>query len=227
MENQELLKVIDVTREFNAGRENAVRAVNSVTLCIERGSFLALTGPSGSGKTSLLNIMGTLDSPDSGALEIKGERVDFSDSKKLNDYRVESLGFVFQTSNLIPVLTALENVMMPLRVSSYPFGEHRMMAESILEKVGLQDRMSHRPKAMSGGQQQRVAVARALVRKPMVVLADEPTANLDTKSAFQIIDLMKQLHSDEAVSFLFSTHDDRLLSRCDNVVRLVDGTLVD
>ncbi len=225
-DDDEIVRVEGVSRIFHRGTDREVRAVDDVTMSVSRGCFAAVTGPSGSGKSSLLNLMGTLDIPDEGKVKVRGREVNYRDSGSVNGFRINYLGFVFQTFNLIPVLTALENVTMPLWVTKMGLKESRERGAWILEKVGLGDRMHHRPGALSGGQQQRVAVARALVRKPLLVLADEPTANLDTKSAFQVIDLMKGLHEEEGVSFLFSTHDDRVLQECADIRRLVDGRWV-
>ncbi|MBP83240.1 MAG: lipoprotein-releasing system ATP-binding protein LolD [Verrucomicrobiales bacterium] len=207
--------------------DTEVTALKEVCLEIEEKEFIAVWGPSGSGKSTLCNLIGLLDTPTSGEVLIQGASVtDLTDAER-SDLRNSSIGFVFQNFNLIPVLTALENVMLPLQVTGVSVAEARERAESLLQEVDLSDRMGHRPVKMSGGQQQRVAIARALVTNPLLVLADEPTANLDTKNANLIIDLMRRINRDCGAAFLFSTHDDRLLDRVDRRVHLQDGVVIE
>jgi putative ABC transport system ATP-binding protein len=199
------------------------RALNGVSLKLEYGAFAALTGPSGSGKTSLLNIASGLDKPTDGTIRIAGRELSKMSRAELGRFRSEKLGFVFQAYNLLPVLTALENAEFTSLMRGDPPGEVRARALECLSQVGLSKQVDRYPHQMSGGQQQRVAVARALVTKPEIILADEPTANLDSQSAFQLIDLFDQLNREKGVTFLFSTHDQRLVSRVKTVISLMDG----
>ena len=200
-----------------------VKALNGVDLEITEGEFTAIVGPSGSGKTTLLNIIGGLDRPDEGDVEVGGHDVDAMSDNKLIDFRKEHIGFVFQAYNLIPVLTARENVEFVMLLQGRPKKERHDRAEELLRAVGLEDKMDKRPSELSGGQQQRVAVARALAPKPDFILADEPTANLDSQSTANLLDLMAQLNKEEKVTFVFSTHDQRVIDRARRVVTLVDG----
>lgn len=207
--------------------DTEVEALGGVDLSIEKGEFIAVWGPSGSGKSTLCNLIGLLDSPTSGEVLIQGHSSGGLSDGERSELRNSSIGFVFQDFNLIPVLTAVENVMLPLQVSGVGKVEARERAEFLLEEVELKDRMGHRPQKMSGGQQQRVAIARALVSEPVLVLADEPTANLDTRNANLIIDLMRKINQDRGAAFLFCTHDDRLLDRVDRKVHLQDGEIIE
>ncbi|MDB2495792.1 ABC transporter ATP-binding protein [Verrucomicrobiales bacterium] len=207
--------------------DTEVEALGGVDLTIDEKEFIAVWGPSGSGKSTLCNLIGLLDQPTSGDVSIRGHSsAGLSDSER-SDLRNNSIGFVFQNFNLVPVLTALENVMLPLQINGVGKNDAKERAEFLLEEVELGDRMSHRPQKMSGGQQQRVAIARALVTNPVLVLADEPTANLDTRNANVIIDLMRRINHDRGAAFLFSTHDDRLLDRVDRKVHLRDGKIIE
>jgi putative ABC transport system ATP-binding protein len=207
--------------------DTEVEALGGVDLSIEKGEFIAVWGPSGSGKSTLCNLIGLLDTPTSGEVLIQGHSSGGLSDAERSELRNSSIGFVFQDFNLIPVLTAVENVMLPLQVSGVGKVEARERAEFLLEEVELNDRMGHRPQKMSGGQQQRVAIARALVTEPVLVLADEPTANLDTRNANLIIDLMRKINQDRGAAFLFCTHDDRLLDRVDRKVHLQDGEIIE
>lgn len=204
-----------------------VTALHEVCLEIEEREFIAVSGPSGSGKSTLCNLIGLLDTPTSGEVLIQETPANGLSDAERSDLRNSSIGFVFQNFNLIPVLTALENVMLPLQVTGVSKTEAKERAEALLNEVDLGDRMGHRPVKMSGGQQQRVAIARALVTDPLLVLADEPTANLDTKNANLIIDLMRRINRERGAAFLFSTHDDRLLDRVDRRVHLQDGVVIE
>ena len=204
-----------------------VTALHEVCLEIEEREFIAVWGPSGSGKSTLCNLIGLLDTPTSGEVLIQGTQANGLSDAERSNLRNSSIGFVFQNFNLIPVLTALENVMLPLQVTGVLKTEAKERAEALLNEVDLGDRMGHRPIKMSGGQQQRVAIARALVTDPLLVLADEPTANLDTKNANLIIDLMRRINRERGAAFLFSTHDDRLLDRVDRRVHLQDGVVIE
>ena len=200
-----------------------VKALDGVDLEIKEGEFTAIVGPSGSGKTTLLNVIGGLDRPDEGDVEVGGHDIDAMSDNKLIDFRKEHIGFVFQAYNLIPVLTARENVEFVMLLQIRPKKERREPAEELLSAVGLEDTMDKRPSELSGGQQQRVAVARALAPKPDFILADEPTANLDSKSTANLLDIMARLNEEEKITFIFSTHDQRVIDRARRVVTLVDG----
>lgn len=207
--------------------DSEVVALAEVDLVIEEREFVAIWGPSGSGKSTLCNLMGLLDTPTSGEVIIRGELASGLTDAARSSLRNDAIGFVFQNFNLIPVLTALENVMLPLQISGVGKKEAREKAESLLREVELTDRMGHRPQKMSGGQQQRVAIARALVTDPALVIADEPTANLDTRNANLIIDLMRKINQERGAAFVFSTHDDRLLDRVDRKIQLRDGEILE
>ncbi len=204
-----------------------VPALEDVSLGIAGGEFLAVAGPSGSGKSTLLNLIGCIDRPTSGRIRIEGTETQQMSVAELAALRRQKIGFVFQTFNLIPVLTAFENVEYPLLLQKMPRRERRERVESALESVGLAARAKHRPDLLSGGERQRVAVARAIVHRPALVLADEPTANLDTATARQLIELMRDLNGRLGITFLFSTHDQRLLDRAARIVRLCDGRVVE
>jgi putative ABC transport system ATP-binding protein len=221
----ELVSVEAVTRKFPLD-SSFVSALSNASLHVASGEFLAIAGPSGSGKSTLLNLIGCIDQPTSGRILIDGV-----DTSKLSPVRLTALrrikiGFVFQTFNLIPVFTAAENVEFPLLVQGVSSAERRKRVAAALESVGLSSRAKHRPDLLSGGERQRVAVARAIVHRPALVLADEPTANLDTKNATQLIDLMHDLNRRLGLTFIFSTHDARLLEHTDRIVRLTDGQVV-
>jgi putative ABC transport system ATP-binding protein len=203
-----------------------VYAVNNVHLHLQRGEFTALVGPSGSGKTTLLNMIGGLDKPDEGNIFINGTDITKLSAGKLIDFRLKNIGFVFQSFNLIPVLTAKENVEFIMQLQKMDKAERNKRVNKLFKEIGLEDKLNVRPSKLSGGQQQRVAVARALASKPQFVLADEPTANLDTKSAFNLLDIMTILNKEENITFLFSTHDQRVIDRARRVITLVDGRIV-
>jgi putative ABC transport system ATP-binding protein len=221
----ELVRVEAVSRRFPLDH-SFVNALNDVDLRVFAGEFLAIAGPSGSGKSTLLNLIGCIDRPTSGRILI--EDVDTSNLKptSVTALRREKIGFVFQTFNLIPVFTAAENVEFPLLVQGLDWRERRKRVAAALESVGLSSRANHRPDLLSGGERQRVAVARAIVHRPGLVLADEPTANLDTRNATQLIDLMRELNRNLGLTFIFSTHDARLLEHTPRIVRLCDGQVV-
>ncbi len=202
-----------------------VPALNGISLDIEAGEFTAIVGPSGSGKTTLLNIIGGLDRPSSGHVEVGGMDIDQLSDNQLIDFRKKHIGFVFQSYNLIPVLTALENVEFVMLLQKIPKAQRQARARDLLKAVGLEDKLDKRPGALSGGQQQRVAVARALAPKPAFILADEPTANLDSVSAGNLLDIMARLNQEEGITFVFSTHDQRVIERARRVVTLVDGKI--
>ena len=202
-----------------------VKAVDAVNLKIEDDEFTAIVGPSGSGKTTLLNIIGGLDRPTSGTVKVNNIDLNSLSDNQLIDFRLKNIGFVFQSYNLIPVLTAKENTEFIMLMQNVPKAEREKRTLSLLQEVGLEDRINSRPTKLSGGQQQRVAVARALASKPSFVLADEPTANLDSKSASNLLDIMSRLNKEEGITFIFSTHDQRVIERARRVITLVDGKI--
>ena len=213
--------VKDLTKTYRLGTQT-VTALAEVSLTVHAGEFMAVAGPSGSGKTTLLNLIGCLDTPTSGEIAIDGEPVARLSSTRRADLRARKLGFIFQTFNLIPVLTAWENVEYPLLIHRRG-GEIGPRVRRALEQVGLAERARHRPPELSGGQQQRVAIARALVTEPALVLADEPTANLDSATGREIVDLMRRLNRERGTTFVFSTHDPRIMAAADRVVQISDG----
>jgi putative ABC transport system ATP-binding protein len=213
-----------VTRSYRLGRAT-VPAVQQVNATFGRGEFTAVAGPSGSGKTTLLNLIGCLDQPDAGRIVIAGTDVTDRPLHALARLRNEYFGYIFQTFNLIPVLTAYENVEFPLRLSGVGRADRRLRTEGILERVGLRAHGSHRPNELSGGQRQRVAIARALVTNPLAVLADEPTANLDSRTATEIVDLMSALNRTQGVTFIFSTHDPQIIRKAGRVLWMTDGAV--
>ncbi|HEX7003748.1 MAG TPA: ABC transporter ATP-binding protein [Trueperaceae bacterium] len=202
------------------------KALRGVDFQVERGEFTAIAGPSGSGKSTLLHLMGALDQPDAGEVLLAGERIDDLDKRSSARLRLRRLGFVFQAYNLIPVLSALENAAFVLELRGVARVEREKRAREALAALGMADFADRRPNQLSGGQQQRVAVARALAGDPDIILADEPTANLDTATGQQLIDLMRALNEERGVTFVFSTHDPRLLSHVRRIVRLEDGKVV-
>ena len=219
-----LLDARDLVRTYAMGAE-AVFAVRGVSLAIRAGEFVALQGPSGSGKTTLLNLLGLLDRPDSGALTVGGVDAGGLSENERADARRDRFGFVFQTFNLIPVLSARENVEYPMAIAGRAGADRRALAIDLLETVGLAGKVDVRPDLLSGGQRQRVAIARALANEPAVVFADEPTANLDSHTAEEILDLMRGLCDARGVAFLFATHDPRVVERARRVVALHDGRI--
>ena len=221
-----IIQAVDVTKVYET-RGIETRALDGVRLGLEAGEFCALAGPSGSGKTTLLNLLGALDTPTSGKIQIEGVELSELTPAQLSDLRLHKLGFVFQAYNLIPVLTARENVEFVMELQNVSAKSRRERAEEVLSRVGLAGLEDKRPLEMSGGQQQRVAVARAIASRPRVVLADEPTANLDSGTATQLLDLMAQLNREDGVTFLFSTHDPLVMDAARRVIRLRDGRVVD
>lgn len=217
-----IIKVEDITKVYNP-EQVPVHALNGVSLEIEEGEFTAIVGPSGSGKTTLLNVIGGLDEPTSGKVFIRNTDMFSLSERALIDFRLHHIGFVFQAYNLIPVLTAKENVEFILQMQGESKKQYNERSRELLHMVGLEDKMDKRPAELSGGQQQRVAVARALASKPDFVLADEPTANLDSKSTANLLDMMLKLNEEEQMTFIFSTHDQRVVERARRVITLVDG----
>jgi putative ABC transport system ATP-binding protein len=222
------MKVIDIkdVRKIYDETEVAVNAVDGVTLSFNEAEFAAIVGPSGSGKTTLLNLIGGLDSPTSGEIMIAGTNLNTLKSSELIDFRLHNIGFVFQSYNLIPVLSAKENVEFIMSLQKWPKDKRDSRTLELLKAIGLIDRINSRPSKMSGGQQQRVAVARALASRPKFVLADEPTANLDSKSATTLLEIMEKLNHEEKITFIFSTHDARVVKMAHRVITLEDGKVV-
>ena len=219
-----ILEAVEATKIYRTGALET-RALDGVSIAIEGGEFSALCGPSGSGKTTLLNLLGTLDRPTQGRILVDGEDTTDMGEAARAELRLRKLGFVFQSYNLVPVLSAVENVEFVLLLQGRPRAERRARALRFLEELGLGELAHKRPGEMSGGQQQRVAVARAIASEPEIVLADEPTANLDSKTAEDLLHLMLQMNQDRGVTFLFSTHDPRVMAHARRIVRLVDGRI--
>lgn len=218
-----LLELRGIRRSFAMG-ETRLQALRGIDLDIEGGSFVAIWGPSGSGKSTLLNLLGLIDAPEEGSLKFDGEDVSGLSDNALSDRRNRSIGFVFQNFNLVPVLTALENVCLPLQArGGWNAADIRRRASECLASVGLSSFLGFRPDRLSGGQRQRVAIARALVVSPRLLIADEPTANLDSKTSHEVIDLMEKLNRDTGVTCVFTTHDPRLLARVPRQLKLEDG----
>jgi len=222
----EILKVENVTRTYMIGKLET-QALRGVSLSMESGEFTALVGPSGSGKTTLLQLIGCLDQPSSGHIVINGKDVSQLNRDQRADVRRGTIGFIFQFFALIPTLTAYENIEMPLLLVGAPAAERRERVKQLLEAVDLVNRSHHRPDQMSGGQQQRVAIARALATKPALILADEPTANLDTANGQQVMDIMARINRETGVTFVFATHDPRVIKYARRVVTLRDGLIVE
>jgi lipoprotein-releasing system ATP-binding protein len=222
-----LIELADIRKTYNAGLPNEAEVLHGLSFRVARGEFVALIGPSGSGKSTLLNIVGLLEHATSGSYRIEGEQTNGLDDAGLTLRRRATLGFVFQFHHLLPAFSALENVTLPaLMRDGRVTPEQRERAMAVLKSVGLESATGKRPGELSGGMQQRVAIARAIVLEPPLVLADEPTGNLDTKSADEVFDVMRRMHAELKVSFLLVTHDPRLASRCDRVIELVDGHIV-
>jgi putative ABC transport system ATP-binding protein len=204
-----------------------VSALNDISFDIPKKRFAMIVGPSGSGKTTLLNLIGCIDKPSTGSLQVAGEDVVRMADKKVTDFRAKNIAFIFQNFSLFPVLSAYENVEYPLLLIGMPAAERRERTMALLEAVGLADQRKQRPNQLSGGQKQRVAIARALVKHPEIVLADEPTANLDSETGLQIIELMQRMQHEQAVSFIFASHDPQLISHAEETYIIRDGKLVE
>ena len=219
------IRCVELCKYYQQG-DAVIKALDHVTLNIEEGSFICLSGPSGSGKTTLLNAIGGLDTLDSGEIHIDGERVDQLGKGALADLRLHHIGFVFQAYNLIPVLTARENVEFVMQVQGIPPRQRKEKSMAILKEVGLEGMEDRRPAQLSGGQQQRVAVARAIVSQPKLVLADEPTANLDSKTAKHLMELFSELNEHHNVTFLIATHDERVMRYAQRLIKMQDGKVI-
>ncbi|MCB9780753.1 MAG: ABC transporter ATP-binding protein [Alphaproteobacteria bacterium] len=221
-----LCTLTDVKKDYRMG-EVRVPALRGVSVAIEPGEFTVFAGPSGSGKTTLLNLVGLLDVPTSGSVEMEGQDVLKLSQAELGALRARRIGFIFQSFNLIPVLSAFENVALALRLAGHKGGDRKERVTRALSQVGLGDLMDRRPSQLSGGQQQRVAIARALVKDPALVIADEPTANLDSKTGQAILDIMRQMNEEGGATFLFSTHDDMVMQVARRVVHIHDGVVIE
>ncbi len=223
----DIIKISNVRKDYSLGK-TTVHALRGVDLNVREGDFLSIVGASGSGKTTLLNIIGCVDNATSGGLTIGGEEINGMKDKKLTDLRLYKIGFIFQTFNLIPVLNIKENVEFPLLLmKNLKRSEINKRTEKMIEEVGIKEFIKHRPSELSGGQRQRVAIARALVTNPEIVLADEPTANLDSETGNTILELMKELNEKENTTFVFSTHDPDVIKYASRVVRIRDGLVID
>jgi putative ABC transport system ATP-binding protein len=221
-----IVSVKAATKDYALGK-TIVQALRGVTLDVHEGEFLSIAGPSGSGKTTLLNLIGCVDVPTSGTVEVAGKDTRQLSERALTRLRLHTIGFIFQSFNLVSVLSVLQNVELPLLLQKTASGEREKRVLALLERVGIREYAKHRPSELSGGQRQRVAIARALVSRPQLVLADEPTANLDSVTGQNIIDLMKELNRTERTTFIFSTHDARVMAHASAVIRLADGQFVD
>ena len=220
------VRCVDLCKTYRQGDQD-IKALDHLSMDVEEGGFVCLSSPSGGGKTTLLNAIGGLDKPDSGEVYIAGERIDNLSKGDLAELRLHRIGFVFQAFNLIPVLSARENIEFVMQVQGVPSSERREKSLEILEEVGLKGLEDRLPSEMSGGQQQRVAVARAIVSNPALVLADEPTANLDSKTADELIDLFKHLNEHHGTTFIIATHDQRVMAYAKRLVRMLDGRIVE
>lgn len=221
-----IVETVDVRKTYQQGKVE-VTALGGVSLSIQKGSFVALAGPSGSGKTTMLNMIGGLDSPDSGQIVVNGNALEKLSQTELASLRLHNIGFIFQAYNLIPVLSALENVEFVMLLQGIPSAERRDRAMSILDDVGLEGTYNRRPAELSGGQQQRVAVARAIVSNPSIVLADEPTANLDSKTGKGLLEMMREMNEEKKVTFIFSTHDRMVMDYARRLILIRDGLVAD
>jgi len=222
----EIVKLENINKNYKQGKLE-INALRDINLSINKGQFLAIAGPSGSGKTTLLNIIGGLDFPDSGIVTISGKNINKMTKSQMAELRLRNIGFIFQSYNLIPVLSAKENVEFVMLLQGVSSNERRKRATEILDDVGLNDKYDRRPNELSGGQQQRVAVARAIVSDPSIILADEPTANLDSKTGKNLLELMKQMNQKKGVTFIFSTHDKMVMDYAESIVIIKDGIIDD
>lgn len=225
MSDDKIIQIRNLTRKYVDGVE--IMALDGVDLDIEKGEFLAIVGPSGSGKSTLLNLIGILDTPSSGTILLKGIDITGMSDKERSRMRNQELGFIFQYHHLLPDFNALENVMMPLLINGIKPSKARENARQMLEEVGLGDRLYHRSNQLSGGQNQRVAIARALVNNPSIVIGDEPTGNLDSKSSENIYELLRKLNREHNQTFILVTHDERMAAKTDRIIRLVDGKIIE
>lgn len=224
MEN--IVSIVDVIKEYHLGKV-IVPALRGVSLAVAPGDFVSIAGPSGSGKTTLLNLIGCVDTTTSGQVLVAGQNTKKLNDRQLTDLRLNTIGFIFQSFNLVPVLSVFQNIEFPLLLQrKFTAGERKTRVMELLDKVGLATHAKHRPNELSGGQRQRVAIARALVTRPQIVLADEPTANLDSKTGENIINLMKDMNRQEKTTFIFSTHDAKVMAHANAVISLADGKII-
>ncbi len=221
-----VIRTTHLSRHFGEG-ETLVKALDDVSVDIEQGEFSAVIGPSGSGKSTLLNLVGGLDHPTSGSVELAGTNIEAMSGNQLSDFRRDHIGFIFQSYNLVPVLTAEENVEYIMLLQGIPAAERRQRVREMMARVGLEGYEARRPPALSGGQQQRVAIARAMVSRPDIILADEPTANLDSKTGIGLLDVMRELNQSLGMTFLFSTHDEKIMERADRLIHMEDGRIIE
>ena len=222
-----MVKTRGLSKYYTFGSGNQVVALKGVNLTVESGEFVSIMGPSGSGKSTLLNIVGCLDKPTAGDVYIDDVKIDFGNAGSLVQLHRQTMGFVFQGFNLISTMNALENVWYPMYFNKVPKSERIERAEELLESVGLRDRALHLPSELSGGEQQRVSIARALANHPRLILADEPTGNIDSRTGKKIIDLMKKLNKEQGITFIVTTHDDLMANNADRVITITDGEIVD
>jgi putative ABC transport system ATP-binding protein len=222
-----IVEISGVVKEYPLGKQ-VVQALRGINLSIERGEFTTIAGPSGSGKTTLLNMIGCIDTPTRGTVKVDGRATNNLSDAELTRLRLQKLGFIFQSFNLIPVLDVFQNVEFPLLLQGgFSAADRKQRVEDVIQKVGLAQYLHQRPTELSGGQRQRVAIARALVTRPAIVLADEPTANLDSATGRAIIDLMRDLNKNEKITFIFSTHDQQVMNRADRIVKIGDGLVAE
>ncbi len=221
-----IIKTLDITKVYNPDTV-PVHAVDGITLSIQEGEFTAIIGPSGCGKTTLLNLIGGLERPTTGSVEINGEIISSKSKRQLTNFRLHNIGFIFQAYNLIPVMSAYENTAFIMELLGWPREEIKARVMELLEAMDIADKAHQRPNQLSGGQQQRVAVARALSTRPKFILADEPTANLDSHATGSLLDMMLQMNEREKTTFIFSTHDNRVMRRARRLIKLEDGKVVD
>ena len=224
MKKNAVVRVVDANRQYWLGKVS-ISALKKVSLSVDLHDFMVVAGPSGSGKTTLLNLMGLIDKPTTGEVWFEGENTSTRSLDRLHAFRRDKIGYVFQNFNLIPVLSVYENVEYPLILNKVPLKKRKKRVNDVLGQVGLYDRRKHRPRELSGGERQRVSLARAVIKNPALVLADEPTANLDSKSGMEVLKMMKKLHEDDGTTFVFSTHDPHIMEIAERVVLLRDGEI--